>query len=152
MRAQSRARRGRAQGGAGAGQSAGAAQPPGQPGWHRGRLPLFSGVIKQVWLVTVCLCPALTYTLRWGTSLSHLSLVTEFMELNGRGRQSINEGSQPSPGPPRSPAACSHWMASLVAHSNALMSEKKSWMEEPMYTIAQAKWLQPPTKPPLWRC
>jgi len=43
----------------------------------------------------------------------------------GRGRQSINGGSQPSPGPPRSPAACSQWMASLVAHSNALMSEKR---------------------------
>lgn len=31
-------------------------------------------------------------------------------------------------GHPETPVACSHWMASLVAHSNVLMSEKKSWM------------------------
>lgn len=66
--------------------------------------------------------------------------------------QSINKSFLLSPGPPRSPCACSRWMASLVAHSNVLMSGEKAWMKEPMYTIAQAKWLQLPTKPPLWRC
>jgi len=50
---------------------------------HCGRSPLSSGAIKSVWPVTACLCPALTCALRWGTSLSHLPMVTEFMELNG---------------------------------------------------------------------
>lgn len=49
---------------------------------HGSRCPLFSSVIKSVWLVDVCLCPALTYMFCRRTSLSHFSLVTEFMDLN----------------------------------------------------------------------
>lgn len=86
----------------------------------------FSGTIKQVWLSLSA------FVQPWPTRCAegHLCLTSLWSRSSwssmGCGRQSINGGAGLSPGPPRSPAACSHWMASLVAHSNAIMSEKRA--------------------------